>query len=381
MPTIYRSLLSFVALVVCVAPLAGQEAVPPPAPEGVQPRPILPGERRERLRQFGGQLFNALTNGQAGPGGLNGPGAGGQAQPLDFAKINDAVAALLEPLLAGDASIESFDLRFDPAQTNLAADTVAATANAALRRSGWSTSPSRLHLDLRAVANLNAPGGARATVDGNVDVQTAVVPLANFALQRFKARQTDKVPEPPSSADDFFQAYLREKLARTQTLSNFEDVVDFFQYLCALRFVAQNDNIDRLKEALAAATDPAIRNSLAAELAVSRLQRENMSNVRSHIERDASGNIRAIDLPLVNVAISPALMLDRVDLHVTETTITAKATVGIQRGVEVYALVKPIVILTLQQLQQRDPATVARQRAFVQNLLLMAKPYLFNGAF
>ncbi len=120
---------------------------------------------------------------------------------------------------------------------------------------------------------------------------------------------------------------------------------------------------------------------MTAELAGARLQRENMSNVRSHIERDASGNIRALDLPLVNVRISPALMLDRVDLHVTETEITAKATVGVERGVEVYALVKPIVILTLQQLQQRDPATVARQRAFIQNLLAMARPFLLSGEF
>ncbi len=231
MPTLYRSLSLFVALVVCVAPLAAQEVVPPPAPEGVQPRPVLPGERRERLRQFGGQLFNALTNGQAAPGGPNAPGAGGQAQGLDFAKINDAVAALLQPLLAGDASIESFDLRFDPTQTNLAADTVAATANVALRRSAWSPTPSRLHLDLRAVANLNTPGGARASVDGNLNVQTAVVPLADFALQRFKARQTGKIAEPPTGAEDFFQAYLREKLARTPNLSSFEDVVDFFQYI------------------------------------------------------------------------------------------------------------------------------------------------------
>jgi hypothetical protein len=378
MPTLSQCLSTFVALLICVAPVTAQETVPPPAPEGVQPRPLLPGERRERLRQFGGQLFNALTNGQGGP---IAPGAGGPAQPLDFAKINDAVAALLQPLLAGEASIESFDLRFDPTQTNLAADTVAATANLVLRRSAWSASPSRLHLDLRAVANLNAPGGARATVDGNIDFQTAVVPLANFALQRVKARQAGKIAEPPASADDFFQAYLREKLARTPSLNNFEDVVDFFQYICALRFVAQNDNIDRLKEALAAATDPAIQNGLAAELAAARLQRESMSNVRTHIERDASGNIRAIDLPLANVEISPALTLDRVDLHVTETEVTGKVTVGVERGVEVYALVKPIAILTLQQLQQRDPATVARQRAFIQGLLLNARPFLMNGEF
>jgi hypothetical protein len=74
-------------------------------------------------------------------------------------------------------------------------------------------------------------------------------------------------------------------------------------------------------------------------------------------------------------------VLDRVDLHVTENEIIAKAKVGVVRGVEVYALVKPIVILTLQQLQQRDPATVARQRAFVQGLLLSARPFLLNGEF
>jgi hypothetical protein len=207
------------------------------------------------------------------------------------------------------------------------------------------------------------------------------VPLADFALQRYKAKQAGKVADPPQGPDDFFQAYLREKLARTPNLTSFEDVVDLFQYICALRFVAQNDHIDRLKEALAAATDPAAKNSLAAELAYARSQRENMSNVRSQIVRDPSGNIQSVDLPLVNLQISPALMLERVDLHVTPTEISAKAKVGIVRGVEVYALVKPVIIMTLMQLQQRDPATVARQRAFVQSLLAQAKPFLLNGAF
>ena len=397
MPTI-RHLLSLVALVACAAVIAGlqvsaQEVVPPPAPEGAAPvpppppqRPLQPGERRERLRQFGTNLFNAFANGQAGAGGpippgVFGPGPGGPGMPLDINKVNESIAALLQPLLAGEASIESFDLRLDPAQTNLAADTIAATVNVALRRSAWSTSPSRIHLDLVSVASLNAPGGARALADGDLAVQTAVVPLADFALQRYKAKQAAKIADPPQGADDFFQAYLREKLARTPNLTSFEDVVDLFQYICALRFVAQNDHIDRLKESLAAATDAGVRNSLAAELAYARSQRENMSNVRSQIVRDASGNIQSVDLPLVNLQISPALMLERVDLHVTPTEITAKAKIGIVRGVEVYALVKPVIIMTLQQLQQRDPATVARQRAFVQSLLVYAKPFLFNGEF
>src|SRR6185437_2176846 len=127
---------------------------------------------------------------------------------------------------------------------------------------------------------------------------------------------------------------------------------------------------DRLKEAMSAATDPAVRNSLAAELADARRVRESMSGVRSQIVRDASGNIQSVDLPLVNMPLSPALMLDAVELHITPTEITAKGKVSVVRGVEVYALVKPILLITLQQMQQRDPATVARQRAFIQNLLL-----------
>lgn len=359
-----------------VAPLFAQA----PAPRDAQPgqnRPLLGDRegRRERLRGLGGQLLDSVIK----------PQGGSNAPAIDFNKINAALPDLFGPLINGDLYIDSIQVRFDPQRTNLAQDTFRLSIDLGLRKSAWSTSPSHLHVDVGAVADTLNPLAPRATIEAQVRIDTDLVALADQRLQKYKAQNptnatATSIPA-PQSENEFFQARFAEKLARTDRLSSFDELVDLFQYINSMRFLAQNENIDRLKNALVATTDPAARDKFAAELVKARKARDGLAKTRLDIQRDPSGNAQAIVVGTSSADPSADPAIERAEATVTAQSITAGATVRIQKGMEFYVFAKPLVIGALDRLQQRDPAVLETQRGLIRGFFDRFRRAIAEGEF
>ena len=143
--------------------------------------------------------------------------------------------ALLGQLVRGDAVIESWGMSFDPTGSDLGRDRLSAVTDLALRHTAWSAEPSRLHLE-QARANLQTPGAATATIDFRLAMDTQAAAAVDYAIRRYQAKRCGSPPTSAACADDYFVARLCEKLARTPTLTNFEELSDLVHDISALRF-------------------------------------------------------------------------------------------------------------------------------------------------
>lgn len=301
-------------------------------------------------------------------------------QPLDFGRINAAIPQLLGQLARGDAAIQSWGLFFDPSGSDLGQDRLAATMDLALRQTAWSAAPSQAHLELRAAADVRTPGANRATIDFRLVLDTAAVAAADYAVRQFQSRRCGSPPTTASGPDDYFVARFCEKLGRTPPLADFEELADLAQYIAALRFLSENDEIDRLKAAQASAATDDQRRALGAQLAAARVGRDRLAGSGLKFVRDSAGRTQAITLSLKDVHIGSAVFAPQIDVAITDHTITAVGSAQVLKGVEVYALVKPLIVLALNKLAQRDPATIAQQQAWLQMIWARVRPLLIGLA-
>jgi hypothetical protein len=347
----------------------------PANPQGAQQPATTPPpqrqQRREGLQNLGGQVFNLLG------------GAGGQAapaQPLDIGRLNSAIPAMLGQLARGDAAIESWGLYFDPSGSDLGQDRLAIVTDLALRQTAWSAETTRVHLEVRARADVRTPGAAKAAIDFRLILDTPAHAAADYAARQFQAKRCGSPPTVATGAQDYFIARFCEKLGRTPPLADFEELADLTQYIAALRFLAQNDEIDRLKSALASAATDQQRQALASELANQRVGRDRLAATKLQVVRDPYGRAQAITLALANVEVGSILFAQRVDVAIAPRNITLSGQAEVRKGVELYALAKPLIVLTLNRLAQRDPATVAQQQAWLQSIWNRIRPILIGLA-
>lgn len=357
----------------------------PPAP----PQPAGP------LRNLGGQLLEGLLKPQSPPA---------LQKPLDYAAINDAIELILKPILAGDATLDALQLVFDPARTDLAKDTLRLTTVAGLRRSAWSSAPSRWQSDVTATADLQSPGGAKASLEAQVLIATDVVSLANFALQKYQVRNAEVSPMPPADAavpsaagstpgsaelpppaaapalpKSVGQALLKDKLREMPRIATFDDLADAFQMIASLQFLAANEKIEQLKAQTAAAGDEVARAKLLQELVAARQQRDKAGDFRTRIVRDDRGAATAIYITLAAPQSAAALHIQRLDLVVQPGDIRLASQVQLTKGVEIYALLKPLIVGTLERLASRDPAAIEAQRGLVRGWLPRVRRLLEQG--
>ncbi|HEY5312878.1 MAG TPA: hypothetical protein VIK18_10175, partial [Pirellulales bacterium] len=311
---------------------------------------------------------------------FGGGAAPATAQPLDYGRLNAAIPAMLGQLARGDAAIESWSLFFDPSGSDLGQDRLAIVTDLALRQTAWTAETSRLHLELRASADVRTPGAAKATLEFRLIMDTPAAAAADYAARQFQAKRCGNPPTVATCAEDYFVARFCEKLARTPPLADFEELADLAQYVAALRFLAQNDEIDRLKSALASAATDEQRQLLATELAKQRVGRDRLAATRLQIVRDGYGRAQAITLGLANLQIGSALFAQQIDVAIAPRNITVTGRAEVRKGVELYALMKPVILLTLNRLAQRDPATVAQQQAWLQMIWSRIRPILIGLA-
>jgi hypothetical protein len=342
----------------------GQEELPPPR-RGTPERRAQRGERLRKLADPGGPLGQLL-------GSLNGGDTNTPA--LDTVKLNDGIVALLQPLLDEEGGLEYLRLRFDPAETNLARDTVHLVGAARLRRSAWSDEPTQVDLDLHGTMQRRPDGRPVGVLDGELQFQTDVVALANRAMARFADRldrraQQGSVNDGPLSADETFRLRMREKLAATPTLQSMDDVIDLILTFSGLRLSAINDQIAELKAEFASAQDEKARVDLKKQLDAARSQRDQMLDMRPQVERDDAGQAVAMHLSMDRSRVDEATKIERLQIVITGRVVSIQLVGNTLQGMELYAIFKPVLLNTLTRIQTRDSDTAKLGRSMVRGYM------------
>jgi hypothetical protein len=293
-----------------------------------------------------------------------------QPTPLDVTKLNEGIVALLKPLFDDERTIESFKLGFDPAETNFAKDSARLIAETRLKKSAWSSKPSQIDLGVTARFQRGDKGAPQARLEGQINVTTEVIPLANHAVARFLQRSGSRPARTSQpSANDVFMAQVRERLMQVNKISSMDELVDLIVDLAALRLKTMNERIVDLANQVRAEDDAAARERLETELAEARLERDHMFDVRPRVERDGAGKAVAMHFTLSRDEVDDTAQLDRLAVSITAERITVDVA-GMQRqGMEAYALLKPLVTNTLTRIQDRDPETLRLGQGILGGLL------------
>ncbi len=350
-------------------PLNAQEPVPPPVRRS--PAPPRRGERVDRLRKLGGQLVESLA------------GDPQQAsKPVDVSRLNEAIGLLLEPLLGQERALESFHIGFDPAATDFARDTIKLQADARLRQTGWSTNPTQVNIGVVARMARGQNGVQQAILGGELNVATEVIPLANRAIERLlsRAEPARSAGGRPLSADDEFKLRLREKLQSTPPLASMDDLVDLAVAISGMQLTARNDEIERLKQQVAAARDDRERAPAQMTLNQARLARDQMFDIHPHVDHDEQGHAVALIYAMQNSSVPAAGRVNQFEVVIREREIHVVGDGTLLQGVEFYALFKPVIMNTLERLQNRDPDTFRLGRGMIRDSLSRARPLLFGDA-
>ena len=356
-------------LVACswLSPLAAQETLPAPRRN---PPPARRPERVERLRKIGGQLAEAFA-----------PDPQTAPKPIEVSKLNEGILSLLEPLLTQERALESLHVGFDPLATNFARDTVKLRGDARLRHTGWSPNPTQINVEVQVRMARAENSAQQALMEGQLHIETDVIPLANRAIARFMNRAESRRPAGavrPMTAEEDFSARLRAKLEHTPPLTTMDELVDLAIYVAGLRMAVVNDQIDRLKDGLNAASDERARAGLQAELDQVRKSRDQMFDVRPRVDRDERGRAAALVFTMVNSGLSGNGRMNHLEFVVRERDIHLVADGTLLEGVEFYALFKPMLLNTLERLQGRDPATIRLGQGILLDFFGRARPMLFG---
>jgi hypothetical protein len=315
----------------------------------------------DKLRNIGGRLIEALGGDPAQ-----------QPKPLDVLKLNDGIVELLKPLFENEQTIESFKLGFDPEETNFAKDSAKLIASTRLKQSAWSAEPSQLDLSIAARFQRGENNAPQAAIEGQLAVQTDVIPLANHAVARFLKRN-GAARGGASSPDDAFMAQVRERLSKTPPVTSMDELVDLIVGLAGLRLTTMNDRIVELADAERTEREddarpehaaiargtlfPPSPQRLTGELAQARLERDRLFDMRPRVERDAEGKAVAVHITKERPSTDGALHLERLAVAITADKITVDVGGTIVQGTEIYAVLKPLILDNLSRIQERDPAT------------------------
>jgi hypothetical protein len=364
-----RNIMAYAAIMVLVLAghLPGQEEELPAPRRGTPERRAQRGERLRRLADRAGPLGQLL---ESFNGGENAP----NASALDIAKLNDGIVALLQPLLDEEGGLEYLRLRFDPAETNLARDTVHLVGAARLRRSSWSDQPTQVDLDLHGTMQRRPDGRPVGVLDGRLRFQTDVIALSNRAMARFADRldrqaQQRSVRDGSLNAEETFRVRMREKLAAAPPLETMDDVIDLILSFSGLRLSSINDRIAELKAELASTTDDKARLDLQRQLDADRNQRDQMLDLRPQVERDDLGQAVAMHLSLDRSRVDEATKIERLRVAITARELSIDLVGNTLQGMELYAIAKPLVTNTLARIQSRDPDTARLGRTVVRGYL------------
>jgi len=363
-----------------------------PVPPGVPPLPPVPrrlaagdasrADRRERLRALGNQVFTALAAPDA---------ESGAAPLLDISKLNAGLKPLVVEMLGGADYVESLRIGFDPQGTDFAADRLRLTADAVLRRTAWADAPSRANGTVNAQITTSDTGKPVAVVDGQLRIETSTVALANYAIAQYKAKrarqanETSVAPAPApaagpapaplpapkdkNGADEILAQMLDEKFATIDRLESLDDVADLLTAVSGLRLTAVSQRIEQLREQARSAEDAETRRNFETQLAAVRADRDKLFDIRPAIERGPDGRARLISLGMVGSELFPGAEMREMEVRLLENEVSIAAAGALTRYVELYPLVKPVLMNVLVRIQNSDPRALDALRTIINGAL------------
>ena len=92
--------------------------------------------------------------------------------------------------------------------------------------------------------------------------------------------------------------------------------------------------------------------------------------------RDAAGAAEKITLTIANTHGKNQLQVDQLEVTLVPDRVTVGGTLSINEGVELYPLVRPLVVAALTGIQNRDPLTLELQRGFIRRELDKIRPWI-----
>ncbi len=379
--------------------LPAPAGTPQPAPRQAAPRkpaaqpapaaPVAPPAdfralRRERLRNLGSQVLGAVLPPDGSipvPPGLA-PPPGAQPQ-LDLPRLNAALNPIVSALLGGGDNVESLRVSFDPQGTNFAADKARLRLDASLRRTAWAEGPTVVNAVVGVQIAPDDTGRLAALLDGRMRLQTPTVALVNYAIAQYKSREKSEsasagVRNPPPLYDEIFSQMLDEKLARVERLESMDDVADLLTAISGLRLTALSQAIEQLRSESKAATDAATRQAIDAELAEVRSKRDRLFDVRPRITRDKQGQVQMIALDMIGSELFPGADMRQMNVEMTAREVNVQAAGSLTQWVELYPLMKPVMMSVLTRIQSGDPRALDAVRPFLDGLLGRGRTMVFG---
>ena len=90
-----------------------------------------------------------------------------------------------------------------------------------------------------------------------------------------------------------------------------------------------------------------------------------MLGVKPRIERSADGHATSVTLIMERAEPLVGAQVERMELAVTDRVIDISLLASLSRGLELYPLVKPVIVATLQRLQTGDGRAIEAVRVIV----------------
>lgn len=280
------------------------------------------------------------------------------AAPPEPEKLNDALELFLAPLVEGDPAIRSLHIELDPQQTDLLADRVLLRIDAELNSSQWSNRPSELwaEIDLHVEQagfveddlghRVYTP--ARAMLIAMLTVDTDILGAVNEALPKLREQLARREERDPLAER------VLAKLETTGQVASMDELADLFTYISAQQFLVMVERIDALRAELAATDNADEANRLQREIQQLREQRDQMLLVHPSVQRDDRGEAVSIAIHMAHPPGASAVQVDRLLAVVTADGVEVETAASLNRGVEMYALFKPMVLNTLATIQNAD---------------------------
>ncbi|MES1213464.1 MAG: hypothetical protein ABUL64_02665, partial [Singulisphaera sp.] len=135
--------------------------------------------------------------------------------------------------------------------------------------------------------------------------------------------------------------------------------------ISGLRLTAADQRIEQLRNQVRSAKDEAARQASAKQLQAAREERDRLFDVRPRITRGADGTAQLIALDMIGSELLPGVDMRQMECRILANEITIQASGAITRWMELYPVMKPLVMGVLQRIQNGDPRALDGVRPFV----------------
>src|SRR3989344_4201817 len=190
----------------------------------------------------------------------------GNEPAIDYAKINETIKALLAGVAVGDEIVSKVEMTIDPVFTDVLNDKLKLELATELRKTSWSTAPTRFATVLRGEAKIVGPAEAQvleAKIGAQINVETEAVPmLRNLATLAREYSGCARV-----RGSETGKKFLCDRLAELAQAADLEAVGALLVGVQRGMLQLVEEDLVRLRAELAAAETPEDRARLEKQIA------------------------------------------------------------------------------------------------------------------